>query len=280
MFRPVRKGVPGAGPHSRFRQTTRLGAVGFSEAVQGSRRSGLGPCGLALEAWASAVRGFEAILLPAVAGSPRRKPESAHESGSTPLKTAVAPPWRDGPVELFVDATGLGIVGQGEWAAARWGHRGRRGWKKLYIAVDGSGYIHAAEAKDSSVAVSAVFSGLLCDVRAAIERITADGGCDHRCVYAAAGARRARMVIPPRRGAVRTGDTELAERDAHVDRIQKLEQHRQVRAENTVYRNKRTLGSRLRSRHEDTQRAEAPIGCRIPNRMTELGMPESYPVGP
>jgi hypothetical protein len=26
--------------------------------------------------------------------------------------------------------------------------------------------------------------------------------------------------------------------------------------------------------------AEALIGCRILNRMTDLGMPESYPVGP
>ncbi len=59
-----------------------------------------------------------------------------------------------------------------------------------------------------------------------------------------------------------------------------MEQHRQARAENTFYRYKRTFGHRPRSRHEDTQRAEALIGCRILNRMTELGMPQSYPVGP
>ncbi len=51
-------------------------------------------------------------------------------------------------------------------------------------------------------------------------------------------------------------------------------------SERPFYRYKRTFGNRLRSRHEDTQRAEALIGCRILNRMTELGMPESYPVGP
>ena len=155
--------------------------------------------------------------------------------------------------------------------------------------MDANGYILAAEVTDSSVADSAAFSGLLGDIRAPIERITADGGYDHRCVYAAASARGARTVIPPRRGAIRTGDAELAERDAHVGRIQQVgrrrwrsevEHHRQARAENTFYRYKRTFGSRLRSRHEDTQRAEAMIGCRILNRMTELGMPESYPVGP
>ncbi|MCP3912412.1 MAG: IS5 family transposase, partial [Actinomycetia bacterium] len=41
-----------------------------------------------------------------------------------------------GPVHLIVDATGLGIVGQGEWAAAKWGSRGRRGWRKLHLGVD------------------------------------------------------------------------------------------------------------------------------------------------
>ena len=34
---------------------------------------------------------------------------------------------RTEPVHLIVDATGLGIAGQGQWAAARWGERGRRG---------------------------------------------------------------------------------------------------------------------------------------------------------
>jgi hypothetical protein len=142
------------------------------------------------------------------------------------LKTALTPSWQEGPVEVFVDATGLGIVGQGEWAAARRGQRGRRGWKKLHIAVDASGHILAAEVTDSAVADSAVFEDLLRDIRAPTERITADGGYDHRCVYTAASARGARTVIPPRRGAIRSGHMEPAERDAHLDRIQKVGRRR------------------------------------------------------
>ena len=34
-------------------------------------------------------------------------------------------------LHLMVDSTGLSIVGEGEWAAAKHGGRGRRGWKKL-----------------------------------------------------------------------------------------------------------------------------------------------------
>ena len=31
-------------------------------------------------------------------------------------------------MHLIVDSTGLSIVGEGEWAAAKHGRRGKRGW--------------------------------------------------------------------------------------------------------------------------------------------------------
>ena len=41
---------------------------------------------------------------------------------------------------LIVDSTGLSIVGEGEWAAAKHGGRGRTGWKKLpWCVAPGSG---------------------------------------------------------------------------------------------------------------------------------------------
>ena len=40
-------------------------------------------------------------------------------------------------LHLIVDSTGLSIVGEGEWAAAKHGGRGRRGWRKLHLGVDG-----------------------------------------------------------------------------------------------------------------------------------------------
>ncbi len=49
----------------------------------------------------------------------------------------------NGPVHLIVDSTGLSIVGEGEWAAAKHGGRGTRGWKKLHLGVDRSGVIVA-----------------------------------------------------------------------------------------------------------------------------------------
>ena len=46
-------------------------------------------------------------------------------------------------LHLIVDSTGLSIVGEGEWAAATHGGRGRRGWRKLHLGVDGSRVIVA-----------------------------------------------------------------------------------------------------------------------------------------
>ena len=48
-----------------------------------------------------------------------------------------------GPIDLIVDSTGLSIVGEGEWAAAKSGRRGKRGWRKLHFGVDRSSVIVA-----------------------------------------------------------------------------------------------------------------------------------------
>ena len=55
-----------------------------------------------------------------------------------------------GPLHLIVDSTGLSVVGEGEWAAAKHGRRGKRGWKKLHLGVDRSGVIVAQALTDST----------------------------------------------------------------------------------------------------------------------------------
>ena len=48
---------------------------------------------------------------------------------------------------MIVDSTGLSIVGAGEWAAAKHGRRGKRGWKKLHLGVDHQSGVIVAQAK-------------------------------------------------------------------------------------------------------------------------------------
>ena len=55
------------------------------------------------------------------------------------------------PIHLIVDSTGLSIVGEGEWAAAKHGGKGKRGWKKPHLGVDGTGAIVAQVLTDGTV---------------------------------------------------------------------------------------------------------------------------------
>ena len=80
------------------------------------------------------------------------------------------------PLHLVVDASGLGILGQGQWAAAKWGERGRRGWRQLHVAADKNGNLLAVQLTDASVADARAFPGLLDLVPNPVKRITADGG--------------------------------------------------------------------------------------------------------
>ena len=59
------------------------------------------------------------------------------------------------PIHLIVDSTGLSIVGEGEWAAAKHGGRGKRAWKKLHLGVDRSGSIVAEVLTDGNAVPAA-----------------------------------------------------------------------------------------------------------------------------
>jgi hypothetical protein len=186
-------------------------------------------------------------------------------------------------IHLIVDASGLKVLGQGEWAAAKYGRRGM-GWRKLHLAVDEGGRIVATELTDNDVADASVFPALLNMTEGKSKRLTADGAYDRREVYATAGSRGAYVVVPPQRGAVASGDPLLATRDRHVRRISRVGraqwrrekgQHRQARAENTFYRYKRNFGPGLRAGDPMAQRTEVMTACNLLNWMSSLGMPKS-----
>jgi IS5 family transposase len=64
-------------------------------------------------------------------------------------------------IHLVLDSTGLSIVGEGAWAAAKHGGRGRRGWKKLHLGVGRAGVILAhtlteATADDATTALDLI----------------------------------------------------------------------------------------------------------------------------
>jgi len=191
------------------------------------------------------------------------------------------------PIHLIIDSTGLSIVGEGEWAAAKYGGRGRRGWKKLHLGVDRTGMIVAEILTDGDVNDAKTALALIDNVEGDIETLTADAAYDTIAIYDTAAARRIEVVIPPSKSATRSRQRRswTSARDRTIMRVREVGRrewkkesgyHRQARVENTFFRYKTIVGPRLRARNSGSQQAEAIIACNILNRMTALGRPESF----
>ena len=195
----------------------------------------------------------------------------------------------DDRLHLVLDSTGLSIVGEGEWAAAKHGRRGRRGWKKLHLGVDRSGVILAHTLTEATADDATTARDLINAVAGNLASVTADAAYDTVAVYETAAARGATVVVPPVRTAnvSRHGSRSVA-RDRTIRSVKQLGRrrwkkasgyHRQARAENTFFRYKSIIGEGLRARSPAGQGSEAVLGCEILNRMTDLGRPASYSIG-
>jgi transposase len=191
-----------------------------------------------------------------------------------------------GPVHLVVDSTGLSIVGEGEWAAVKHGGSGKRAWKKLHLGVDRSGSIVAQVLTDGNADDSNTALNLIDEMKGTIASFTADAAYDTTAIYQAAGARDAKVVVPPRKTA--TKSRRMGARDRTILRVKKVGRrqwkkesgyHQQARVENTFFRYKSIMGPGLRARHPKSQKVEALIACNILNQMLALGRPESLAVG-
>ena len=88
-------------------------------------------------------------------------------------------------IHLIVDSTGLQILGQGPWAAAKQGRRGTREWRKLHIGVDENGVIVAERVSDSTTDDASVVPDLLDQIPDDLKIVcfTADGAYDQSSIY-------------------------------------------------------------------------------------------------
>ncbi len=191
---------------------------------------------------------------------------------------------------LIVDSTGLSIVGEGQWAAAKHGGKGKRGWKKLHLGVDGSGAIVAQVLTDGNADDAKTALNLISAVEGDVSSFTADAAYDTIAIYEAAAARGARVVVPPTKTATRSRRRRprSSARNRTIKKVKRIGRrrwkkesgyHRQARVENAFFRYKSIIGDRLHARHVKAQEAEAVIACNILNRMTELGRPTSFAIG-
>jgi len=134
-----------------------------------------------------------------------------------------------------------------------------------------------------------VLPDLLAQIDAPIKQVSGDKAYDKRHCYKAIRARAARAAIPPQKGAHiwQHGKSKQQRhiRDENLRRIravgrkqwkQAVGYHRRSLAETTMYRVKMVFGERMSARGFAGQAAQALVRCTALNRMTHLGMPDSY----
>lgn len=196
-------------------------------------------------------------------------------------------------LNVIFDSTGIKVFGEGEWKVRKHGYSKRRTWRKVHVGIC---------ADSGQVIVSAVTSNDVSDDMAMLHMMDAldgvslcnvlgDGAYDTIDCREAIHDRGGRQIIPPKRTArVQRKDPIpcLLPRDVAINRINELGAegraqwkkeigyHRRSLAETFMFRYKTIVGDRLSARKWQTQITEVKIKLDAINRMTELGMPESY----
>jgi hypothetical protein len=208
-------------------------------------------------------------------------------------------------LHLVVDSTGFKAYGEGEWKVRQHGWSKRRTWRKLHIGIDeATGEVLAAVGSGAERADKEVLEELLQQVEGSLSQgvlsqVSGDGGYDAKECYGAIAKRGARAAIPPRRNAklnpVSDKDSPWQARNQNLLRIRELQgrkrkdrdlgrkqwkqecgYHRRSLAETGMMRLKTIFGVRLGARDGVTQDNELLLRCRALNRITQLGMPQSY----
>lgn len=195
-------------------------------------------------------------------------------------------------LHVVLDSTGLKVFGEGEWKVRQHGYSKRRTWRKLHLGLDEkTGEIIAAALTGHNVGDSEVFADLLDQIEGPIDQVSADGAYDSHDNYALLEKRGAKATIPPRETAKiqQHGNCKKSalQRDENLRAIRQVGRvawkkscgyHRRSLAETAMFRFKTLLGRGLLARTFNSQCAEAFIKCNIMNKMTSLGMPESYAI--
>jgi Transposase DDE domain len=187
---------------------------------------------------------------------------------------------------LVIDSTGLKVYGEGEWQVRTHGKQKRRTWRKLHISMDAETHqLTAASITDKDLLDRNAMAGLLEQTTSEVERVCADGAYDFEQCYRGIKKKEAIALIPPREDAVVRSKSPFEQRDENVRQIKsqgrkewkkESSYHRRSLVECAFFRLKTLFSDKLRARRMDTQTAEARVRCEALNRMTNLGMPQSY----
>jgi hypothetical protein len=199
-----------------------------------------------------------------------------------------------GSLNLVMDSTGMKVYGEGEWKVRKHGYSKHRTWCKLHLGGNpDTGEILAASLTGNNISDDAVVKEMLAQIEQALLSCAADGAYDKRKVYDALNEHtpEVEILIPPRKNAhIWQHGNSKEERLKRDENLRYIRQHGRQQwkddsgyhirslAETFMFRLKTIFGDKLSARLPETQTTQAMIRCATLNRMTHLGMPESYPV--
>lgn len=196
---------------------------------------------------------------------------------------------RRGPIDIVMDSTGLKVFGEGEWKVRTHGVGKRRTWRKLHLAINpATQEIEAEWLTENSGHDADQVEPLLERSPRRVNKFYGDGSYDKWKVYEALRKRGIEPIIPPQHNAkIKQHGNVAAERLPRDEAIrdirrlgrskwkQEIGYHRRSLSETAMYRLKTITGDSLKNRRLANQQAEARIRCKILNRLTQHGMPDS-----
>lgn len=184
--------------------------------------------------------------------------------------------------DIALDTTGLKVFGEGEWRAERYG--GKKGWKKLHLALDpDSGKLILAEITDEYVHDTTYVEQALKAANGRKGKILIDGIADSGKCYQLAKKYNKTLLTPPKRGAVLRGEPEYEARNDALRIIKGLGDdelarsiwskivgyNRRVVAESAIARWKKLYGGDLKSRCGERKKVEVKLKAMMINLMID-----------
>ncbi len=212
---------------------------------------------------------------------------------SADLAVDLSPSQVQGAKHIVVDSTGLKVYGEGEWKVRQHGYSKHRTWRKLHLSVNEATHsLEAVVLTEAGVDDAQAGGQLLKETPGPLEQVSGDGSYDKRKFYDACVERNVKHItVPPQRNARIWQHGHSAKpplpRDQNLRRIRRIGRkrwkqesgyHRRSLAETAIFRFKTIFGNTLSARTLSRQITEARIKAAALNRMTKLGMPNSYKI--
>lgn len=194
--------------------------------------------------------------------------------------------------DVVFDSTGLKVFGEGEWKVRQHGYSRRRTWRKLTILLDSNNQeITAAQLSTNDCHDKELLPDLLANVDEVLGDAAGDGGYDSHDCFNAIKDKGGNPLIVPRKDAKikQHANHHLPSlpRDEVIRSIRKMGKkgwktisgyHKRSLAETAMFRYKRLFGRHLSNHLFEHQATEAFICCRALNLITQMEMPDSYPI--